>query len=365
MGSSVRAMVLEEFGQPLVEREFPVPELEPGAVLLRVRAAGICGSDLEITRGDDPRVPLPLIPGHEALGQIAATNGPKVDLFGEPLAEGDWVAFNRGLTCGCCPQCVIQQEPALCVDRRTYGISVSSTEPPHLNGCYAEMVYLRPQTELIKLPPDAEPYWLVAATCSGATAAHAIELSKIQPADVVVIIGPGPLGLYAAAFAFQNGADQVIVIGTGRSPQRLQLAETFGCVPVSTMHSSVEDRLELVWGYTHGRGAAVVVDCAGTAGTVTEALGLVATGGTVALPGAAIPVSGMTLDPYELSRRQIRLQGVWTSNVRHLHQALVLANSRRYPLDALVTHVLPLAQANEGLALLRDKQAIKVVLSDD
>lgn len=365
MSDAVRAMVLEEFGQPLVLREFDVPALEPGAVLLRVRAAGICGSDLEIIRGDDPRVPLPLIPGHEAIGEIAATNGSRVDLFGEPLLEGDLVAFNRGLTCGCCPACVIQQEPALCAERQTYGISVSSAEPPHLNGCYADMIYLRPQTELIKLPPDAEPYWLVGATCSGATAAHAIELSNVQPADVVVIIGPGPLGLYAAAFAFQRGADQVIVIGTGRSPRRLELAETFGCVPVSMMHSSPEDRLELVRGYTHGCGAAVVVDCAGTADSVPEAISLVATGGTVTLPGAAIPVPGMALDPYVLSRRQIRLQGVWTSNVRHLHQALVLANSRRYPLDALVTHVLPLEQANDGLELLRDKQAIKVVLSND
>jgi threonine dehydrogenase-like Zn-dependent dehydrogenase len=361
---SVRAMVLEEFNKPLVEREFPVPELEPGAVLLRITAAGICGSDLEIVEGRDPRVPLPLILGHEALGEIAALNGPKADVFGEPLVEGDLVAFNRGLTCGVCAACVIGQEPALCMDRQTYGISVSSAQPPHLNGCYAEMVYLRPQTELIKLPPDAEPFSLVPATCSGATAAHAIELSHIQPADVVVVIGPGPLGLFAAAFAFQRGADQVIMIGTGRSPKRLELSETLGCMPVSMMHSSVEDRLELVRGYSHGLGAAAVIDCAGTKDSVTEALGLVAMGGTVTIPGVATPVPGLEIDPYLLSRRQIRLQGVWTSNVRHLHQALVLSNSRRYPLDALVTHVLPLSQANEGLALLRDKQAIKVVLGD-
>jgi len=362
MHNPIRAMVLEEFGQPLVLREFPAPELQPGAVLLRVVAAGICGSDLEIIEGQDPRVTLPLIPGHEALGEIAATGGPKTDIFGEPLVEGDLVAFNRGLTCGCCPACVVQQEPALCAARETYGISVSSATPPHLSGCYADALYLRPETELIKLPWDAEPFSLVPATCSGATAAHAIELSHIKPADVVVVIGPGPLGLFAAAFAFQRGADQVIMIGTGSSPRRLELAETCGCMPVSMAHSSAEDRLELVRGATHGLGAAVVVDCAGTASSVTEAVSLVASGGTVTLPGVATPVAGLQLDPYLLSRRQIRLQGVWTSNVRHLHQALVLANSRRYPLDALVTHVLPLEQANEGLELLRSKQAIKVVL---
>lgn len=357
-------MVLEEFGGPLVRREFPVPELEPGAVLLRIVAAGICGSDLDIIEGTDPRVQLPLIPGHEALGEIAATGGPKTDLFGEPLAEGDLVAFNRGITCGCCPACVLQGEPALCSQRQTYGISVSSASPPHLNGCYAEALYLRPETEIIKLPWDAEPFSLVPATCSGATAAHAIELSNIKPAEVVVVIGPGPLGFFAAAFAFQQGADQVIMLGTGSSPRRLELAETFGCMPVSMADSTPEDRLALVRGATHGLGAGAVIDCAGTAASVVEAVNLAATGATVTIPGVATPVAGMQLDPYVLSRRQIRLQGVWTSNVRHLHQALVLANSRRYPLDALVTHVLPLEKANEGLKLLRDKQAIKVVLGE-
>lgn len=357
-----RAMVLEEFGQPLVLREIPLPELEPGAVLLRLQASGICGSDLDIVAGDDPRVPVPLIPGHEGIGEIAAINGPRTDIFGEPLTPGDLIAFDRGVPCGYCPWCTLHGEPALCPHRKTYGISLSAAEWPYLNGCYADHVYLRPEIRIIKLPPDADPQGLVAATCSGATAAHAVELAGIQPAGVVVVFGPGPLGLFAAAFAFQRGADQVVIIGTGRSPRRLELAEAFGCVPVSLNHTSFEDRLELVRGYTHGFGAQAVIDCAGTASSVTESLALAAPGATVTIPGVAIPLPDLTLDPYVLSRRQIRLQGVWTSNTRHLHQALTLANSRRYPLDALVTHVLPLEQANEGLQLLRDKQAIKVVL---
>ena len=111
--------------------------------------------------------------------------------------------------------------------------------------------------------------------------------------------------------------------------------------------------------------APVVMDCAGTADTIREALELVAPGGMVALPGLATPLPEFCFDPYVLARKQIRLQGVWTSNVRHLQQALAVALSGRYPLEKLVSHVLPLEQANEGLGLLRAKQAIKVVLTPE
>jgi threonine dehydrogenase-like Zn-dependent dehydrogenase len=362
MPDQVMAMVLEEFGQPLQPREFPLPEPEPGAIVLRLRAAGLCGSDLGITAGEDPRVPLPLIPGHEGIGEIISIGGSKRDAFGEELAPGDLIAFNRGRTCGRCVYCAIKHEPALCLYRQTYGISLSCAEAPHLSGCYAEALYLRPESEIIKLAPDAEPVSLVAATCSGATAAHAIELCDISPAAVVVIFGPGPLGLFAAAFAFERGARQVVMIGTSQDLNRLQLAESFGCLPVSLQDTSTEDRRELVLGLTHRLGAEVVLDCAGHPDIIAEALGLVAPGGVVALPGVATPLDSVPLDPYVVSRKQVRLQGVWVSDAKHLYQALMLAHSARYPLDALVTHVLPLAQANEGLDLLRKREAIKVAL---
>jgi len=213
------------------------------------------------------------------------------------------------------------------------------------------MIVLRAETEIVKLPAGADPVGLVAATCSGATAAHAVELAGIQPGDTVAIIGPGPLGLYAAALSLEAGAGRVVTIGRRRD-RRLELAAEMGCVPVCTSDGPPEPGM-----------ATVVLDCAGTAETIRESLELVAPGGTVALPGLATPLPDFCFDPYVLARKQVRLQGVWTSNVRHLQQALAVALSGKYPLDKLVTHVLPLAQANEGLGLLRAKQAVKVVLT--
>lgn len=356
------AMILEQFGQPLVRQRISVSALEPGSLVVRLRAAGICGSDLDIWAGRDPRVAVPLVPGHEGIGEIVTLNGPQKDIRGESLCEGDLVAFNRAITCGHCAYCTLRGQPELCAERKTYGISWGGDKTAvALRGCFAEMIVLHPATEIIKLPPEADPVALVAATCSGATAAHAVELCSIAPADVVVVFGPGPLGLYAAAFALQRGARHVIMIGR-RYDQRLQLAEQLGCLPLSISATTFDERLAFVEGLTEGTGAQAVLDCAGTAESLQEAIALAAPGGTIAFPGVATPLPHFSCDPYILARKQICLQGVWTSNVRHLYQALQLALSGPPALKELVTNVLPMSEANKGLQLLREKKAIKVVL---
>lgn len=365
MAETGRAMVLRAFGAPLEQTEFPRPELAPGAVLLRVTAAGVCGSDLDIVDGHDPRVPLPLVPGHEALGEVVAVGGERRDAWGTELAPGMPVAFNRGVSCGRCVYCAVKQQPALCPHRQTYGISVSCAAPPHFTGCYAEYLYVRPESEIFVLPPDADPIGLVAATCSGATAAHAVELAGVRTGDLVVVIGPGPLGLYAAALSREAGARAVVMVGTGRHPQALRLAEAGGCVPLSMAETTDGDRQEFVRELGRGWGAEVVIDCAGTPDSLQEALRLVARGGTIAFPGVATPMAGMAVDPYFLAREQIRLQGVWVSEPRHLWQALLVGASGRYPLDAVVSQVYPLREANEALELLRARKAVKVVLCPD
>lgn len=365
MPDAVRAMVLEAFGAPLGERVFGLPEPGPGSLLVRVLAAGVCGSDLHIVSGRDPRVTLPLIPGHEIVGEVLAAAPGRLDVLGKALAAGDLVAFCGGVTCGRCVYCAVRQTPALCPQRKTYGINMSCADAPHLNGGYAEVVYVRPESVVFPLPSDLDPVGLVAATCSGATAAHAVELAGVKLGDVVVVIGPGPLGQYAAALARESGAREVAVIGTGRNPTSLRLAEAGGFVPVDLSQTQPTDRLALVRGLSEGRGADVVLDCAGTTESLAEALALVGPGGVVALPGVAAPMASLGIDPYDLSRRQIRLQGVWVSEPRHLWQALQVASAMRYPLDAMVTHVLPMTAANEALRLLRDRQAVKVVLTPD
>ena len=100
-----KAAVLQQFNEPLALQTFPLVPLADGEVRVRIKAAGVCGSDVHMWRGQDPRTPLPMILGHEGVGEIAEINGTKLDLFGRELKPGDPVLWERGVMCGTCVQC--------------------------------------------------------------------------------------------------------------------------------------------------------------------------------------------------------------------------------------------------------------------
>lgn len=359
-----KAMVLEAFGEPLAEGTFEVCDLAPGEVLVHMEAAGVCGSDVHMWRGNDPRTPLPMILGHEGIGTVVATAGAKTDVFGRELRPGDRVVWERGIMCGQCYFCVVKKQPALCPNRKTYGISLGCSEPPHFNGCYSEFIHLRPRCHMIRLDDDLDPAVLVAATCSGATAAHTVELSKIARGDVVLIVGPGPLGIFCLAMAIESGAAEVYVAGTSADRRRLELCREFGAAHVIIVDETTPDeRAAFIKERTHGVGANVVIDCTGAPEAVREHLPLVASYGTYSIPGIATPVGELPIALFEqLARKNVNLQGVWVSDTSHLYQAVRLVLSGRYPFEKLVTHRFPLAQANEALRVMESKEAIKAVL---
>ncbi len=357
------AMVCEEFGKPLVPREYAIPTPEEGAVIAQVTAAGICGSDLDITGGLDPRITLPLIPGHEGVGRVLSTGGEKRDMFGRIVEPGDKIVWHRGVTCGRCYYCAVKRQPSLCLHRNVYGISLSCGEPPHFNGCYAEVLYVRPESEIIKLPEEVDEATLVSATCSGATAAHAIEMADIEIGDSVLVIGPGPLGIYSAAFAMERGARQVIMFGTRRGLERMKLAESFGVKTVNVHEVSAEDRKAMVLEMTDGIGPDVVIDAAGNRSTVPEAIDIAGRNATVSVVGVAVPQEPTPVRFYEdVALKNLTLQGVWVSDAKHMYQAIQLALSDKYPFEQLVTHRFPLREANEALAAAEARVGTKLIL---
>lgn len=360
--------VLTEFNAPLELREKEIESLKEGEVLVELAASGVCGSDVHMWKGKDPRTPLPLILGHEGVGRISDLRGPKTDVFGRQLKEGDLIIWDRGVTCNRCYFCAVRKEPSLCPKRQVYGIV--------RDGCYTTHLTLLARTKMISLETEIQerkdtkdedaidPATLVAASCSGATAAHTVELLPIQPGDVVVLQGPGPLGLFCLAFAFAKGASEAVVIGTGADAARLELAREFGSVRTSVIEdSSAEARREEVMALTNGIGASAVIDCTGTPASFREGLGLTAPGGTYSLPGIATPVGETPVRLYEeVSRKNVRIQGVWVSDTSHLYQAERLVLSGRFPLRKLVTHRFPLEEVMDALKVVDNKEAIKAVL---
>jgi threonine dehydrogenase-like Zn-dependent dehydrogenase len=362
MKKEARAIVLEKFNEPLVERTFPIPILEEGEVLVRIEAAGVCGSDVHMWEGRDPRLRLPMIPGHEGVGEILEIRGEKRDVYGTPLNTGDKVLWNRGITCGHCYFCRVKKQPSLCPDRWVYGIHRTCAEPPSFTGNYAEVLLLVEKTDLFKIGAGIDLSVLVPASCSGATAAHSIDLSKIEPGDSVLIQGVGPLGIFSVAFAKSFGASQIIVIGG--TEERLKMCEFFGATHALNRHRlSKEKRKEAVMELTHGRGVDVSFEMAGEPDALKESLSLVRTGGACISAGFGEPHGTIELDCFhDIGRKNLRLQGVWVSDTRHTHMALQLILSRIQDFKKLITHTFPLARANDAIRVMKTKEAVKAVL---
>lgn len=356
------AYVLEEYNQPLVRREIEVPPLSRGQVLVKLLASGICGSDVHMLKGEDPRLRLPMILGHEGVGIIADLNGPRYSVDGEELHEGDFIIWNRGVSCGGCYYCTILHEPSLCPERKVPGINLTLNEAPYLNGCYADHLILNERIDILKITQKVDPGVLVAASCSGATAAHGFDMVHPEPGDTVIVIGPGPLGLFAVALAKAYGASKVIL--TGGSESRLKLGEEFGAAMVLNRKVlNFAERKARIMELTGGRGGDLIIEASGTTAGLQEGIALARKGGTVLNVGMSQPAGTFPLDGFEdLTRKNLRLQGVWVSDTSHLYRAVNLVLKQVDLFAKLVTHRFGLSEVNQALQVMDRKEAVKAVL---
>jgi threonine dehydrogenase-like Zn-dependent dehydrogenase len=359
---NVHAMILEKFNQPLIPKSFPLPRLREGDILVKIEAAGVCGSDVHMWEGRDPRTRLPMILGHEGAGEIAEMKGEKRDVYGVPLKAGDMVLWSRGVTCGHCYFCKVKLEPSLCPHRFVHGIHTSSAEPPYLTGNYAQYLLLDQRSDFFRVEKDMDLATLVPASCSGATTAHAMDLSGIEAGDSVLVQGVGPLGIFAVAFARSFGASQVIVIGG--TEERLKMCQSFGATLLLNRHRlSPEERRRVILEATGGRGVDVALEMAGEPEALKECILSVRNGGACITAGFGEPHGKIELDCFQdVGRKNLRLQGVWVSETRHTHMALRLILSRPRDFAGLITHRFPLSGANEALQVMKSREAVKAVL---
>ena len=355
-------MVLEAFNQPLVMRDFEIPTLQDGEVLIRLEAAGVCGSDVHMLRGEDPRTPLPIILGHEGVGRVLEVKGEKRTVEGELLKSGDLILWNRGVSCHRCFHCAVLNEPSLCKNRKVYGINRSSKVAPYVNGCYSQEMLLTADTDIFKVTGEVDPAILVSASCSGATVAHAFDLHRPDFGDTVLIQGPGPLGVYAVAFAKQMGAQEIIVIGG--SENRLQTCREFGAtLTLNRRELSLEDRKQAIMDKTRGRGVDFAIEAVGDPSAVHEGIKLVRSGGAYVSIGFSQPPGNCQIDFFqEVVSKNLKIQGVWVSGTRHTWQAMKLVLERPELFARMITHRFSLEQANEALAAMAQRDALKAVL---
>jgi threonine dehydrogenase-like Zn-dependent dehydrogenase len=280
------------------------------------------------------------------------------------LLLGDRVTWNPGTTCGRCFYCAEKRIPTRCLARRAYGISLPSSEPPHFLGGYAELHYLRPGTTIFKLPEDLPTESVIGAGCALNTAIHGVERTGIGWRDVVVVQGTGPVGIAALAVARRAGASQVIVLG---APQhRLEMARRFGAdhlIDIEKVRTPAE-RIAAVRELTRGFGADVVLECVGAPAAVVEGMEMCRDGGKYLMLGHYCDAGTIPWNPHLVTRKQLSVFGSWSSEPRHMKQALdfLRTTQKAFPFAETVTDRFPIERANEALALSASWKSAKSVI---
>jgi len=336
MGETMRAAVLAAPGRIEV-REIPLLEPGAGEVLLRVRACGICGSDLHFFRGELPVRPDNPI-GHEFAGEIERL-GPAIDGW----APGQRVAVEPVWVCNDCDYCR-RGEPQLCQKRRLMGASVP--------GGLAEFA-LVPDYALRPLPDELD-YALGALVEPAAVAVHALHLTELFAGEHVLVLGGGSIGLLAALAARSAGADFVAV--TCRYEQQSRAATALAVDETIAADDSPGRRLASL---AQSSPFDVVVDSVGSPETLQRALALARPGGRVLLLG--VPTRPLALNGLSLMLKEVRLLAsssyCQAGDASDFQRATELVLANRDVLQGLVTHSLPLAQAQDAFQMAADKHS--------
>ena len=265
----MKSLVLTE---PKVLRiqESPTPDLAADEALIRVKACGICGSDVHGYDGSSGRRIPPLIMGHEAAGVIEGM-GAKVEGF----SLGDRVTFDSTVYCGECEYC-LEGKVNLCDRRMVLGVSCGEYRR---HGAFAEYVAV-PSRILYKLPPSL-PFEHAAMIEAVSVAVHAVGRVKFQPGDSSVVVGAGMIGLLLVQAARAAGCDRVIAVDLDKD--RLKLAKELGATQsISPLES---DTIETILGATAGQGVRVSFEVVGSTPTVETAIQATRKGGAVVLVG--------------------------------------------------------------------------------
>jgi len=338
----VKALVLHGIRDLRVE-EVAKPKPSAGEVLIRVKACGICGTDLHFYKGEW-RVKLPLIPGHEFSG-IVEEVGPGV----EELEEGMPVVAEPNITCGRCYYCRMKDRNFYCPNIRAVGVDV--------DGAFAE--YVKVPAGNVYTIPRGMPFEEAALIEPLACCLRGLDNVGIELGDTVAVVGVGPIGLLMIQLSKIWGAVKVYAIDLIR--ERLNLAKQLGADVI--VNASKEDPVKAVLSDTNDVGVDVAIEAAGSSRAMDTAVKLARRGGRVLIFGVAPQEEEWRLRPFELYEKELTIVASYRSPYT-FQRAVRVASSGRVLLGPIISHVMPLERGPEAFEKLSKKThgMIKVVL---
>lgn len=317
--------------------EVEVPKVGAQDVLVEIKAAGVCGTDLHYSRGEY-LPPLPRTFGHEGAGVVkevgSGVTGVKV---------GDRVAIHYVISCGVCKHCMMGNDNR-CRQRVSIGHDV--------DGFFAEYVRV-PARNVLKIADNVPFEWAALTGCAVSTAYHAVTISGLRRGDTAIIFGAGGVGLHAAMWARYFGAGKVISVDLVDS--KLEAARKYGADV--TINPSRQDVLEIVKNETDGWGVDAAIECSGSHAAMEQAIK--AAKGKNAYETGSIVSVGLQLKPFEanfMGLREGRLMVSGDHNRKELAEILDLEASGRVELSQSVTKHISLGGINDAVNMLATHQ---------
>jgi propanol-preferring alcohol dehydrogenase len=329
----LKAAVLHEFKKSLVFEEVPRPQLEPGDVLIKVEACGVCHSDLHVADGDwsqlTPIVKRPLILGHEIAGRVIEKGGDVRELQIGDRVGVPWVYW----TCGECEFCLEGNEN-LCAKQKITGVTV--------DGGYAELVKA-PASHALRIPDGLSSVEAAPLFCAGVTVFRALKRARVTPGQRLAVFGVGGLGHLAVQIGRELGAD---VAAIDISDEKLALAKSLGASTVlNAASTNVVKELR-------GRGGVHVALVASAAkGAYDTAFYCVRPTGTLLVVG--LPAENICFPPILMAAAEVRIQASAVGTRQDLRDVLSLAEAGGIRCKV---GTRPLSEANQALEQLRSGQ---------
>jgi len=353
----INAAILWGQGQPLSIEEAELEAPRAGEILVEVKAAGVCHSDLHAARGDWPAL-TPLALGHEGAG-VVRTVGENVSR----VRAGDHVVFCWAPPCGQCPPC-IEGRPVLCdrLEKTSYRnrlpgggtrLRAQGQDVGHFSGtaCFADFAVV---AEEGAVPVSAQIPFAALATlgCAVITGIGAVlNAARVAAGERVVVLGAGGVGLNVVQGARLAGCEKIIAVDQQRKP--LELAREFGAT--DALEAATVDLPKIVRELTNGRGADYVFDTVGTPETIQQSLALTRKGGTVILTGLSRTDALASIPIFPFVFQEKRLVGsIYGSGqpLRDIPRLVALYEEGRLKLDELATRTYSLGQVNDALEAL-------------
>ena len=356
--------VFKQAKEPMEFREYKEPTVDSDDLLVRIRMANICGSDLHFWRGDGPKLDqdIPQVLGHEMVGTIEQLGrNIRTDSAGEPLEEGDRIVYSYFKPCNHCWMC-LNGKPG-CPDRYRDWLGVSSEKSPHFHGAYGEYYYMKPGHWIFKVPESLPDGLVSPINCALSEVIYGLNQIGITLGDTVVIQGAGGLGLYAIAVAREMGAAQIIVLD--RLRERLELALEFGAdLLLNVDELSPEERISFVKDHTRGIGADVIAEFVGSPAVLAEGIEMLRYGGRYLWIGNINLGHTTSIDPGSVVRASKTIRGLIVYEPWVIGRALdfLVRTRKKYPFHRIISHTFAFEEINDAFSYAEQGKAIRVGL---